>query len=188
MSDFTYLNVHSHFSRAGGPASPEQWFRRARDLGYTSLAIADRSPLAGWPDATTAARSTGVGLIYGVEVDILLPPDGARRGKADPIVQSALLIAHSAEGARNLAHLASTSYAGWPAAETAREWPVLAAHSAGVVLILLGGDERVRPNLSPRRPPNNEQRGPRPLLPLSPRRPTLACLIRGVQATLRWPM
>lgn len=141
MSDFIYLNVHTHFSRAGGPASPEAWFERARDLGYASIAISDRSPLAGWPAAYAAAHAAGIGLIYGIEADILLPPESARRGKPDPVVQSALLIAHSAEGARNLAYLAATAYPGWPAAEAFIEWPTLVAHSTGVIVILLGGNE-----------------------------------------------
>ncbi|MEP6774911.1 MAG: PHP domain-containing protein, partial [Chloroflexota bacterium] len=145
MSEFTYLNVHTHFSRAGGPASPASWFERARDLGYSSLAVSDRAPLAGWPAAYAAARASGLTLIYGFEADLLLPPETARRGKAEPSLQSALLIAHSVQGARNLAHLATTAYTGWPAVETAIDWPTLASHSAGVALVLLGGDEAGAP-------------------------------------------
>ncbi len=145
MSEFTYLNVHTHFSRAGGPASPASWFERARDLGYSSLAVSDRAPLAAWPAAYAAARASGLTLIYAFEADLLFPPETARRGKPEPALQSALLIAHSVQGARNLAHLATTAYTGWPAVETAIDWPTLASHSAGVVLILLGGDEAGAP-------------------------------------------
>jgi hypothetical protein len=145
MSEFTYLNVHTHFSRAGGPASPASWFERARDLGYSSLAVSDRAPLAGWPAAYAASQASGVGLIYGIEVDLLLPPETARRGKAEPTPQSALLIAHSVQGALNLAYLATSAYTGWPAVETAIDWSTLASHSAGIVLILLGGDEAGAP-------------------------------------------
>src|SRR6476661_205234 len=145
MSEFTYLNVHTHFSRAGGPASPASWFERARDLGYSSLAVSDRAPLAGWPAAYAAARASGLTSIYAFEADLVLPPETARRGKAESALQSALLIAHSVQGALNLAHLATTAYTGWPAVETAIDWSTLAAHSAGVVLVLLGGDEAGAP-------------------------------------------
>ena len=143
MSDFTYLGVHTHFSRAGGPASAAAWCARARELGYTSIGIADRSPLAGWPAMHRAARQYGLELIYGMEADINLPPDNNRKGKTppEPAVQGALLLAHSPEGARNMAHLAAVAYTGWPAHEHAIPWDALATHSQGLLLIVLGGDE-----------------------------------------------
>lgn len=147
MSDFTYLSIHTHFSRAGGPTSPLKWCIRARDLGYTSIGIADRSPLAGWPDLFNAARQTGLTPIYGIEIDFILPADASPKGKSapDPILQGALLFARNAEGTTNMAALASIAYKGWPATETPIPWHDLAAHAGGLILVLLGADEAGAP-------------------------------------------
>lgn len=142
MSDFTYLSLHTHFSRAGGPASPAEWSARARELGYASLGIADRAPLSGWP-AFHLSSGEGITPIYGMEADLALPPDSDRKSRTqtDPLLQGALLIARSPEGARNLAALASVAYSGWPSNEAPITWDALTAHAAGLIVILLGGDE-----------------------------------------------
>jgi DNA polymerase III subunit alpha len=86
-----------------------------------------------------AAHEAGISVLYGMEVDILMPPEGGRKG--DPVRQAALLFARDAEGVRNLYRLASVAYAGWPGVEVPLPWETLAAHASGLVLILPGGDE-----------------------------------------------
>ncbi len=109
--------------------------------------MADRSPLSGWPAMHRAARQSGLGLVYGVEVDIVLPPINSPKTKApiEPAAQGTLLLARSPEGARNLAHMASSAYAHWPSHETPIPWDALAAHHDGLFLILPGGDEAGAP-------------------------------------------
>ncbi|MDQ3705048.1 MAG: PHP domain-containing protein, partial [Chloroflexota bacterium] len=76
MSRFTYLYLHTHFSRDGGPASPSQWCHAAAELGYQSLGVADRGPLAAFPAFSKAARAAGIRPVYGMEADIVLPSTG----------------------------------------------------------------------------------------------------------------
>src|SRR6476646_865222 len=139
MSNFAYLHLHTRYSRGGGPAAPEEWCRRAAELGYTRLGFTDRSPLAGLPSIYRSAKNAGLTPLYGIELDIHLHFGGAR--KAEPVPQPAILFARNREGMVNLARIASEAYSGWPGDEKAVDWDILAANSAGLLLILLGGDE-----------------------------------------------
>jgi DNA polymerase III alpha subunit len=139
MSNFAYLHVHTHFSRGGGPAAPVEWYRWAAEHGYGAIGFTDRSPLAGLPAMHRAARETGLRPIYGIEIDLLLPAGEGR--KAGTVSQPALLLARGAQGMPDLARIASEAYSGWPGTEKAAAWDVMAANAAGLVLVLLGGDE-----------------------------------------------
>ncbi|MBF6614032.1 MAG: PHP domain-containing protein [Chloroflexi bacterium] len=139
MSNFTYLHVHTRFSQGGGPASAEDWCLRAAALGYNALGVADRAPLAGLPDMTQAAQRAGIALIYGAELDILLPVVGPR--KTTSLQQTVVLFARDLTGMQNLARIASVAFADWPDRESPAPWEKIAAHAEGLLLILLGGDE-----------------------------------------------
>ncbi|MEO8285340.1 MAG: PHP domain-containing protein [Chloroflexota bacterium] len=139
MSNFAYLHLHTSYSQGGGPAAPADWCRRAAELGYSAVGVSDRAPLAAFPTMYRRAKEAGLTPLFGLELDILLPPDGGR--KAEPVTQPVLLYARSSTGAKNMALLASEAYAGWPGTERALAWDVLAAHSVGLVLIMPGGDE-----------------------------------------------
>lgn len=138
MSRFTYLHLRTHFSRDGGPASPAQWCQAAAELGYESLGVADRGPLAGMPAFSKAARATGIQPVYGMEADILLPAT-KDEGKGGAKAQSAAFFALHKQGLDSLARLASIAYARWPQEEQPLDWPTVAEHSAGLALVLLAG-------------------------------------------------
>src|SRR5688500_18872674 len=114
MSLFTYLHIHTHFSLGGGPASPEKWCRQASALGYKSIGIPARTPMAGFPRFETAARSEGLTPVFGIELDLLLPGS-----KSTPLVQPALLFACDQAGLSNLARVSSLAHEGWPSVEAA---------------------------------------------------------------------
>ncbi|MDQ3930793.1 MAG: PHP domain-containing protein, partial [Chloroflexota bacterium] len=137
MSRFTYLYLHTHFSRDGGPASPAQWCRAAAELGYTSLGVADRGPLAGFPAFSKAARETGLQPVYGMEAGIVLPLTSK---EGETRVLPVAFFACDREGMNNLARLASVAYACWPTEEQPVAWEVVAEHSAGLALVLLPQD------------------------------------------------
>ena len=135
MSDFSYLHVHTHFSSGGGPSSPAEWCKRAAQLGYKALAIADRSPLAGFPAFAGAAHREGLTPIFGVELDLLLPSGGK---KSEPLSIPVVLFARDNDGMANLSRLCSVVYADWPTSEKPVEWDVFAKYSNGLVIILSG--------------------------------------------------
>lgn len=70
MSPPEYAELHclSDFSFGRGASSARELFQRARDCGYTALAITDECSLAGTVRAHQAARESGVQLIIGSEI------------------------------------------------------------------------------------------------------------------------
>ncbi|HEY0072160.1 MAG TPA: PHP domain-containing protein, partial [Chloroflexia bacterium] len=140
MSLFTYLYLHTHFSRDGGPASPAQWCRAAAGLGYKGLGVADRGPLVGFPAFSKAAREAGIQPIYGMQAGILLP--ATKDAKAlKPQVQPAVFFTRDKQGLDNLARLASVAYARWPQEEQALDWVAVAQHARGLALVVLSDSE-----------------------------------------------
>ncbi|MBM3116796.1 error-prone DNA polymerase [Jeongeupia naejangsanensis] len=84
-----YAELHclSNFSFQRGASHAEELVERARDLGYTALAITDECSLAGIVRAHRAAKGSGLQLIVGAEFTlndglrlILLAPDKAAYG------------------------------------------------------------------------------------------------------------
>ena len=67
-----YAELHclSNFSFQRGASSALELFLRAKQLGYTALAITDECSLAGIVRAWEAAKETGVRLIVGTEVRV----------------------------------------------------------------------------------------------------------------------
>lgn len=141
MAEFAYLHVHTHYSRGGGPAAPAEWCSRALELGYGALGTADRGPLAGLPAFSKAAAHSGLMPIYGAELEVILPAPKGRKSPHTGHGQRVALFASSREGLANLFQLCSLAYAGWPGKETAVSWEALADRRAGLILVLLGGDE-----------------------------------------------
>jgi DNA polymerase III alpha subunit len=139
MSEFAYLHVHTHYSRGGGPSSHDDWCRRASELDYIALGIADRAPMAAFPALHWASAREKLKPIYGVEFDLLLPESGTR--KSPPSPEAVVIYARSREGLANLVALSSLAYAAWPRHESPLDWAALVDHHEGLVLMLLGGDE-----------------------------------------------
>jgi DNA polymerase III alpha subunit len=138
---FAYLYVHTHFSPGGGPAMPQAWYRRAAELGYSTIGAAERSPLAALPFLRRAALENGIAPVHGMEV--ALPQGTGRKSAQQPEIAPALLLARGAEGIGNLIRLAATAYARWPSPDGAPlPWDALAKHTDGLALVLLGWDER----------------------------------------------
>ncbi|MDQ6693759.1 MAG: PHP domain-containing protein, partial [Chloroflexota bacterium] len=136
MSDFTCLFVHTHFSSTGGPASPDEWCAAASDLGYSSLGIADRGPLAGHPAFARAARKHGITPLFGMELSLALPGTSTSTSTSGPLLQSVVLFCKSPEGLPNLSRLAEAAYGEWPGKEKSLLLDDLLAHSAGLLFVL----------------------------------------------------
>jgi error-prone DNA polymerase len=64
------LDVMSNFSFLEGASHPEELVAAAAELGYESIAIADRCTLAGAVRAHVAARANGIGLCIGARLDL----------------------------------------------------------------------------------------------------------------------
>lgn len=105
-------------------------------MGYTSLGLADRGPLAAFPAFSKAAKQAGIQPIFGMQAGISLTASAGKQA-----VQPAVLYARSKEGFANLASLAAIGYPRWPKEEQPLSWESVAAHADGLALVLLGAND-----------------------------------------------
>ena len=110
MSTYAELHVHSGFSFLDGASDPEELVGEAARLGLSGLALTDHNGLYGVVRFAEAARTFGLGTIFGSE--ITLNATGGRTGVSDPSGEHLVVLARSPEGYRRLstmlgeAHLA----------------------------------------------------------------------------------
>ena len=92
--DYVELRSASAFSFLEGASNPEDLAERAAELGYSHIALADRSGLYGAPRFHGAAARSGVEAIVGARVTI-----------GDLAGPEFLLLVESAQGYRHLCRL-----------------------------------------------------------------------------------
>ncbi|TNE36828.1 MAG: DNA polymerase III subunit alpha [Alphaproteobacteria bacterium] len=88
MSRFAELHVTTNFTFLEGASHPEDYVRRAKELGLTAVAITDRNSLAGVVRAYAEARKIGQRILIGAELAlsdgqslVALPTDRAAYGR-----------------------------------------------------------------------------------------------------------
>lgn len=62
------IDLHTHSSVSDGTQTPAELVAAAAEAGIDVLAITDHDTVAGWPEATAAARRHGVTLVRGIEI------------------------------------------------------------------------------------------------------------------------
>lgn len=126
-SPYVELRCKSAFSFLTGASLPEALVERAAELGYTSLAIADRAGLYAAPRLHKAAQKAGLHPIYGAEILV----------EDHPL----LLLCEDARGYRNLCRLITrTKQVGAPNEGTSLRFSDLEAEGQGL-FALSGGSE-----------------------------------------------
>ncbi len=91
---FTHLHVHSYYSYGKGSSSVESLVRKAKDLGYESLALTDINTIAGVIEFFSHCKDYGLFPIIGAEVD-----DPAKAG------QNAVLVCRNVSGYHRLCEI-----------------------------------------------------------------------------------
>lgn len=76
MSRYAELHCHTNFSFLDGASHPEDLVERAIELGYEALAVTDHNGFYGTSRLWQAAKSTGLPVIYGVEIGLERNPTG----------------------------------------------------------------------------------------------------------------
>lgn len=66
--DFMHLHSHSLFSTLDGVGAPQDYIKRASELGMNSFALTDHGSLAGIPDAYWAAKEHKIKFVAGCEI------------------------------------------------------------------------------------------------------------------------
>lgn len=73
---YAELQCVSHYTFLRGASSPEQLVARAKELGYSALAVADECTMAGAVKAHIAAKAAGLKLVIGSQMTVT-PADGS---------------------------------------------------------------------------------------------------------------
>lgn len=62
------IDTHVHSSVSDGTTAPKELLGQAQAAGLDAVALVDHDTIAGWAEAESSVRETGVGLIRGMEV------------------------------------------------------------------------------------------------------------------------
>src|SRR4029434_7302932 len=71
LPEYAELHCLSNFTFLRGASSPEELVERARELGYSALAITDECSVAGAVRAHVAAKRCGLPLVTGSEIRLV---------------------------------------------------------------------------------------------------------------------
>ncbi len=126
---FAELCARSNFSFLEGVSHPEEMVLRARELGLSAIAIADRDGLYGVARAHVEAAKADQKLIVAAEMT-LEPGCDLRAGP-----ERLLLLAKDHEGYTNLCRLLTRAHAEHDKGEAAIDVREVVAHAAGLIAI-----------------------------------------------------
>ena len=108
---FAHLHVHTEFSLLDGSAKIKPLVKRAKELGFDSLAITDHGVMYGAIDFYKACRNEGIKPIIGCEVYVA---PGSRfdreAAKSDDRYYHLILLAETDQGYRNLSKIVSKGF------------------------------------------------------------------------------
>ncbi len=108
---FAHLHVHTEYSLLDGSAKIKPLVKRAKELGFDSLAITDHGVMYGVIDFYKACRNEGIKPIIGCEVYVA---PGSRfdreASKSDDRYYHLILLAENDEGYRNLSKIVSKGF------------------------------------------------------------------------------
>ncbi len=123
-ASLTYVELHLHtcYSFLEGASQPEELIIRARELGYTALAITDHDGLYGAMEFAQTCRAFGLQPITGAELTL--------RGG-----HHLTLIAETREGYGNLCRLITAAHMQSPRNQPALDPALLAGHAAGLICL-----------------------------------------------------
>lgn len=67
------IDLHTHSTASDGCLTPAELVRRAASLGLAALALTDHDTVAGLAEARAAAQGTGLELVSGCELSVVVP-------------------------------------------------------------------------------------------------------------------
>src|SRR3989339_1214034 len=110
MSDFVHLHVHSEFSLLDGAAKLEKLVQKAKDLGYSALALTDHGAMYGAFKFYLKAKELGIKPIIGCEVYMAEKSRTDKQTRMGADQYHLILLAKDLIGYRNLMKLVSAAH------------------------------------------------------------------------------
>jgi error-prone DNA polymerase len=135
---YAELQVTSNFSFLRGGSHPDELVQQAAALGLAAIAITDRNSIAGLVRAHQAAKEAGIRLVIGARLDLM---DG----------MSLLAFPEDRAAYARLTTLLTLGKRRAPKGECHLDYPDVAAHGEGLVLVLLPPDYVDRVSLAAHR-------------------------------------
>lgn len=113
--DYTELHLHTYYSLLDGLNSPEEYMKRANEIGMTHMAITDHGVLSGHRDFQKHAKAAGIVPILGCEMYISPTDRFDRRSvkKRDDNTQAynhLIVLAANENGLNNLNRLSEVAW------------------------------------------------------------------------------
>jgi DNA polymerase-3 subunit alpha len=140
------LHVHTHFSLMDGVATPEEYVKRAVEIGMPSLAITDHGTLSGHREMYRLAKAGGIKPILGVEAYITQNrfdqrDKSERTTPLDLVYHHLTILAKNQQGLENLNKLNEISWTEGYYRKPRIDFEVLDKYREGLVIssACLGG-------------------------------------------------
>ena len=110
MTDFVHLHVHSEYSLLDGAARIKDLCARAKELGFSALALTDHGVMYGVLAFYQACLANGIKPLIGMEAYVAPRSRTEKQGRADREYAHLILIAKNETGYRNLCRLSTLAF------------------------------------------------------------------------------
>ena len=145
MNNFVHLHVHTEYSLLDGSARIKKLTSKAKEMGFSSLAITDHGVMYGVVDFYKACMEDGIKPILGCEVYVAPRGMKLKESGIDSANYHLILLAENNEGYRNLMKIVSDAFIDGYYYKPRCDYETLRKYSKGLIAssACLGGEIQV---------------------------------------------
>ena len=134
------LHVHTHYSLMDGVATPEEYAKRAAEIGLSAIAITDHGVLSGHRPMYRAAKANGIKPILGIEGYITADrfdnrDKSERTDPLDMVYNHIVLLAKNDKGLENLNKLNELAWTEGYYRKPRIDFEILSKYKEGVIVL-----------------------------------------------------
>ena len=134
------LHVHTHYSLMDGVATPEEYAKRASEIGLPAIAVTDHGALSGHRPMYRAAKANGVKPILGIEGYIAADrfdhrDKSDRHEPLDMVYNHIVLLAKNDKGLENLNRLNELAWTEGYYKKPRIDFEILEKYSEGIIVL-----------------------------------------------------
>ncbi len=134
------LHVHTHYSLMDGVATPEEYAKRAAEIGLSAIAITDHGVLSGHRPMYRAAKTNGIKPILGIEGYITADrfdnrDKSERTDPLDMVYNHIVLLAKNDKGLENLNKLNELAWTEGYYRKPRIDFEILSKYKEGVIVL-----------------------------------------------------
>lgn len=134
------LHVHTHYSLMDGVATPEEYAKRASEIGLPAIAITDHGVLSGHRPMYRAAKANGVKPILGIEGYITADrfdnrDKSERTDPLDMVYNHIVLLAKNDKGLENLNKLNELAWTEGYYKKPRIDFEILGKYNEGIIVL-----------------------------------------------------